>query len=500
MKGRRYLLIALLLAMVMAALSVASFAEERDGFLYEAVWTDQKGRSLSDASDLRPGEVIHVEITVRRVGWKEPRYGIYGMELTFSTKGLRYLEDGTVDRSVPGKLQTERYPDETTVSMVYYDLSKIGVVIENPLKVCAWSYRVETPEQAEWVLSTALTYPTEMGESPAEPWIEIALDLQGGRLMGKAFDQSYPAGTVIRLPEAARAGYLFRGWSDGNRIYQPYEEITLTENLFLHALWTAGEGGGGSGGFIVPSTPQKPTSTEQTDTPAKGEPIQFNGLNDREHIAYMVGYPDGRFGPNDPLTREAAVTVLYRLLTTQRRDEIFTADCSFSDVPEGAWFRKAVASMAKGGYVLGYTDGRFGVGRAISRAEFVTMLVRFTEESGRECPFADVSEEHWAYRTIATAAHAGWIVGDGTGCFRPEDSITRAEAVTMLNRVLRRGGIRELPEGIAKHFSDNTDPSIWYYDEILEATTSHRHQGERGAELWLDKLTDDYDMDKYERP
>ena len=214
-----------------------------------------------------------------------------------------------------------------------------------------------------------------------------------------------------------------------------------------------------------------------------------DGLNSEDHVAYVAGYPDGTVRPDSPVTRAETATMLYRLLTDARRNEIATEVNSFSDVSSTDWFVRMVSTMANGGYLDGYPDGTFGGNRPITRAEFVTMLVRFIGLEDRACSFPDVSRDHWAYEFIATATNAGWIAGYTDGTFGPDRTITRAEAMTILNSVLNRG-VNEKSELLNfKVWPDNPE-SAWYYYEIIEASNAHEYTGSRPSEDWTRILKD----------
>ena len=220
-----------------------------------------------------------------------------------------------------------------------------------------------------------------------------------------------------------------------------------------------------------------------------------------DHYAYVEGYEDGTVKPEGKITRAETATMIYRLLTVDRRDEVFTDQNNYSDVNKPDWYNKAVSSMTKGEYINGYPDGTFKGGNSITRAEFVTILVRFLDgPRDGDLPFSDV-KGHWAEQYITTAVQAGWIDGYPDGTFQPDKEISRAEAMKIINTVLHRGVNEHSELGDYINFPDNSDASKWYYYEIIEAVNSHEAENERPDENWIANKCDyEYDIDKYERP
>ncbi|MBR4016025.1 MAG: S-layer homology domain-containing protein [Anaerotignum sp.] len=273
--------------------------------------------------------------------------------------------------------------------------------------------------------------------------------------------------TVNLTATPTREGYDFTGWFAEADLTNKITSIKMDSNKTVYAGWE--EKG------------EKPG----TDTPGIITPDALGGDN---HIAYVVGYPDGAFRPDRPVTRAETASMIYRLLKAERRVQIYTTTNHFSDVKATSWYNEAVSSMANGGYVVGYPDGTFGGGKNITRAEFVTMLVNFMGVSEGTAVFSDVKESHWAYKQIATASK-GLVAGYPDGTFRPDQPITRAEAVSILNRILNRGVNETSRLGDFKNFMDNAAPSAWYYFEVIEAANSHEYEGRRPNENWLSIIT-----------
>lgn len=213
------------------------------------------------------------------------------------------------------------------------------------------------------------------------------------------------------------------------------------------------------------------------------------------HGAYVVGYTDGTFGPDRDMTRSEAATIFARLLA-QRNGERITAPTktTFPDVPINAWYAGYVSYLARYGIAVGYTDGLFHGDEPITRAEFTAMAVRFFDAYGDGNPaimeeyggFWDVSPGHWAAGYIEDAARYGWVVGYGDGTFHADDEITRAEVVTIVNRLLGREADQEYiadnPRGLIL-FPD-VSKSYWAYYDILEAANGHT-ASMQDAETWL---------------
>ncbi len=293
-------------------------------------------------------------------------------------------------------------------------------------------------------------------------------------------DEIVAEGTPIALKKApSKDGYVFAGWSDGDTTYNAGDAVVVEHAMTFTAQWKL-EG-------------------EEIIAGMTGL-LTVAGLGTDDHIAYVYGYPDGTVRPNGTITRAEVTTIFYRLLTSARRDEIFTSENSFRDVDSSMWYNKAASSMAAGGYIQGYADGTFGANKPITRAEFVCLAARFATKTTGFASYTDVDNGHWAARSIAICASNGWVQGYEDGTFRPDQPITRAEAMTIINRMLGRGVSKGYVCKGAVRYTDN-DPGSWYYYEILEATNDHEYRNARPFEQWIRAtILRSYDMDKYERP
>ena len=194
------------------------------------------------------------------------------------------------------------------------------------------------------------------------------------------------------------------------------------------------------------------------------------------HYRYMLGYPEGTFQPGDEITR-AEVSMIFARLLSDRYEFSGDYEPGFPDVQQDVWYADCVGFLEQKGIVEGDPDGHFRPEDPISRAEFAAMAVRMQELTESEVDrFSDVSETHWAYGYIGRAAERGWINGYGDGTFRPEDDITRAEATSLIHRMLGRtctkAFVQSHPEWTS--FSDVPE-TFWAYVEIMCAANTHTH-------------------------
>lgn len=280
-------------------------------------------------------------------------------------------------------------------------------------------------------------------------------------------DERCSSGTKVTLDKTPTCeSYTFTGWYADKALTQKITSVTMNSDKTVYAGW------------------------EATGVPDK--------LNGDDHFAYVIGYPDGKVHPEGNISRAETATIFFRLLKADIRDGNLTADNDFSDVSDGQWHNKAISTMAKLGIVKGRRADRFDPDASITRAEFAAICARFNtkpvENSGS---FSDISG-HWAENEIERAAAFGWISGYPDGTFRPDAHITRAEAMTMINRVLCRMPQSESDLLDSMVTWPDNKPSDWHYLAVQEATNSHDfdRQGEVG-ESWT-KLTSVPDWTRYQ--
>ncbi len=201
------------------------------------------------------------------------------------------------------------------------------------------------------------------------------------------------------------------------------------------------------------------------------------GLNTTDHFAYIVGYGNGEVRPQNNITRAEVATIFFRLLTDDVRDENLTKTNRYSDVTRADWYNTAVSTLSSMGIITGYPDGTFRPNAAITRAEFAAIAARFDNDGDKTAAkFSDIAS-HWAKDEISIAYNNGWITGYPNSTFGPQRDITRAETMTLVNRVLNRQPETEddlLPNMTV--WTDNANPKAWYYLAVQEATNSHYYE------------------------
>ena len=315
-----------------------------------------------------------------------------------------------------------------------------------------------------------LTYTVKLTKPETDPGTYGTEDLKG--------EKNVPADKALFTNKRAVLNAI-------NSADAPLNPLDFPKPSVSYTVKKSSGGGGGGGG-------RKPTVTIPDDVPT--------GLNGDDHYAYIVGYPNGNVEPNGNITRAEVATIFFRLLTEKVRTANSTQSNSLSDVTRGQWFNHAVSTLSSMGIVKGHNDGTFAPNAPITRAEFAAIAARFDDKNtDTSSKFTDIAS-HWAKNEIGIAANKGWINGYPDGTFRPNQYITRAEAMTLVNRVLNRlpENSSDLLDSMIK-WPDNSDASQWFYLAVQEATNSHYYKTkENKFEKWT-KLRETRDWTELEK-
>ncbi len=264
--------------------------------------------------------------------------------------------------------------------------------------------------------------------------------------------------------------YSFTGWKTESDEFVTGQQ-TLTKDTTLYGKWTFTKKSSGH-------RPSNPPVTIPDDVPT--------GLDLKNHYGYIIGYPVDYYTgkpttdqtkkpvrPEGKITRAEVATIYFRMLTDENRAANWNQVSGFSDVKSSAWYNNAISTLTKAGILKGYEDGTFQPNGYITRAEFATIAIRFFSGvyEGEDL-FPDI-KGHWAEDYINNAANKGLVKGYEDGTFGPDRYITRAEAVTLVNRTLNRHPHNDGLHQDMLRWPDNMDTSKWYYADMQEATNSH---------------------------
>ena len=247
---------------------------------------------------------------------------------------------------------------------------------------------------------------------------------------------------------------------------------------------TVTDQGDGTYTFVMPAGDVTVTATY---APSFGP--DYTGVSDLlitdQHIRYLNGYPGGTFGPGQKMTRAETAQMFYNLL----RDQNVDVTVSFTDVAEDAWYAPAVNALASLGIINGVGEDTFAPDRAITRAEFTAMAMRFTDvDVAGANPFSDVPADAWYQEYVVDASELGWIGGYPDGTFRPDQTINRAEVTTIVNRMLGRVADEAYVDAHQEELAQFSDvvKAHWAYYQIVEATNAHEYTKDNNTESWTE--------------
>ena len=385
------------------------------------------------------------------------------------------IEHGSITADPSGEVAVNTEVELTVTPEEGYELK------EDSLKV---TYTTDAGEQTVPVTDNKFNMPaadvTVSAEFVATKY-DITYELDGGT-NAEGNPDTYTVEQDITLSAPTRAGYTFTGWTwDGQT--EPQTTVNLaagsvTGDLTFTANWK----------IKLPDVPviDPDDDDDDDDEPGTVTPDDTgvsDWLDTKNHIQYLSGYGEGKFGPEDNMTRAQAAQMFYNLLV-DKEVKITTA---FEDVPENAWYATPVNTLASLGIISGVGDNRFEPDRSITRAEFTALAMKFTVGAEKEENiFNDVKPADWFYEAVTGSIQFGWINGYGDGTFRPNNTITRAEGTAIVNKMLGREGdqafIQQHQEEL-KRFTDVTS-AHWAYYHIAEATNEHDYTKQGNCEKW----------------
>ena len=403
-----------------------------------------------------------------------PTYPAAGTEVN---SGSEYTVNYVKDNS---KTQNTKYTVKYTIEGVEQTADKLEVtgtawINDNPAKIAIAEGGIPAPANkyvgykldssnptypaADTMVETGSIFTVNYVKDDSQ-WATVTYVISGGHGSITSGRTSYEVLKGTKWSEAgitdptttADSGYKFNGWTG--------KVDTIEKNVTVIGTFSR----------IGGNHPRpKPTVTIEDDDAL--------GLNTTDHFAYIVGYGNGEVRPQNNITRAEVATIFFRLLTDDVRDENLTKTNRYSDVAATSWYNTAVSTLSSMGIITGYPDGTFRPNAAITRAEFAAIAARFDHDGDKTAAkFSDIAN-HWAKDEISIAYNNGWITGYPDGTFGPQRDITRAETMTLVNRVLNRQPETEddlLPNMTV--WTDNANPNAWYYLAVQEATNSHYYK------------------------
>ena len=454
----------------------------KEGYTFTG-WT-----STDSAFDIRgfkmPAHAVVIEGKFEKNPAKQYTYTVN--KHFYNEKGVEVkVENGTPNPAVENTAVSELYKDaavkQTVDGKTYVYVSGLTTVTDNLEKLTKdvtidlyYYLNVEGGNDIPDAWEYRLTFKVVNGSWNDGGNADIVTYVQfKDQKTGEAFKDEAVVVPVTRIPavgDKPNSGYHAGAWDTS-----PYDNYKVQKDtVFTYTYAKNGSGGSSGGGHH-----RRPTVTIPDDVPT--------GLNGNDHYAYIVGYPDKTVRPQNGITRAEVATIFFRLLTDETRNANSTKSNSYSDVAAGAWYNHAVSTLSAMGIVKG-SNGKFNPNAPITRAEFAAIAARFDDKANTTtADFSDIAS-HWAKNEISAASNNGWITGYPDGTFRPDNKITRAEAMTLVNRVLKRLPETEedLHDDMIK-WSDNSDVSQWFYLDVQEATNSHYYQTkENQFEKWTE--------------
>ena len=467
----------------------------KEGYTFTG-WT-----STDSAFDIRgfkmPAHAVVIEGKFEKNPAKQYTYTVN--KHFYNEKGVEVkVENGTPNPAVENTAVSELYKDaavkQTVDGKTYVYVSGLTTVTDNLKKLTKdvtidlyYYLNVEGGNDIPDAWEYRLTFKVVNGSWNDGGNADIVTYVQfKDQKTGEAFKDEAVVVPVTRIPavgDKPNSGYYAGAWDTS-----PYDNYKVQKDTVFTYTYAKNSSGGSSGG----SHHRRPTVTIPDKVPT--------GLNGDDHYAYIVGYPDKTVRPQNGITRAEVATIFFRLLTDETRDANSTKSNSYSDVAAGAWYNHAVSTLSAMGIVKGDSHGKFNPNAPITRAEFAAIAARFDDKANTTtADFSDIAS-HWAKNEISAASNNGWITGYPDGTFRPDNKITRAEAMTLVNRVLKRLPETEedLHDDMIK-WSDNSDVSQWFYLDVQEATNSHYYQTkENQFEKWT-KLRETRDWTELEK-
>ncbi|MDU2115362.1 MAG: S-layer homology domain-containing protein [Peptoniphilus lacydonensis] len=243
--------------------------------------------------------------------------------------------------------------------------------------------------------------------------------------------------------------------------------------------------------LIAGETIKVEAKTDDDDVEKLDYKVTKKAIQDERVISYIEGYPDETFKPQNNVTRAEAAQ-MFATLINGGSGFGFGDKTKFSDAND-EWYSAAVNYVVEKKLISGYPNGTFKPNESITRAEFAQMISGYIKtEKTNKSDFNDI-KDHWAKDAIDKLNGNKNVSGYPDGTFKPNEKITRAEAVTILNSVFDRNtnkdSLKDINVSSLTKFSDVKE-DFWAYYNILDASNAHnreRANSNSEVDVWVEK-------------
>ncbi len=249
-----------------------------------------------------------------------------------------------------------------------------------------------------------------------------------------------PKGVKVTADE----GWVFAGWSKDGKTVIDLKDVKVTGAMKLIAVYEKDDK------IVIPDSVP--------------DDLRFLQVS-KEEISggYVNGYQDGTFRPDNAITRAEVAAIMAKTVNYKKEEDKSYTNTPFSDVARSEWYADDIGFVASLGVIAGYKDGTFKPNSNITRAEFVTMAMKIDRVVNSSKSFKDMSDADWYAEYVKSAAEKGYATGYLDGTFRPNNPITRAEAVTIINSIIG------LEPGAGQMSFTDVPESHWAYSNIKAA-------------------------------
>lgn len=435
--------------------NMAGFSFETAGSLGVCNFFEENGARVK-SGDFSSGHTITVNIKVKENATVAELRSSLPDKIYFTYGGLKAVADTTVGGTITGSVKIKEIDgaEDATIGFKFYDASGADTSVAIKPAIVDLPALPSGDGGGTGGGGGGTTKPEEKTK------YTVKFNTDGGT---EYKDEVYEENKEIKIDKLPKKdGYVFDGWYlDAKFTEESTATFKADKNITLYAKWVK-----------------------------ERHPVPEN-LNGEDHFAYVIGYPDGTVRPDNNITRAEVTTIFFRLLKDEVRDAVITNENSFDDVNLDDWHNVAISTMAKLGIVNGRFEDKFVPDANITRAEFTAICARFDDtEVEYEGNFKDI-EGHWAEEYIKRASAYGWIEGYSDNTFRPDQFITRAEAMTIINRVLNRipRDTEDLIHDDMAKWSDNMDQTKWFYIAVQEATNSTEYDRQNSVyKTWTEVI------------